>query len=202
MANVRPRFVHDSKVYSYGTAIVNGNTATFFEGTEAPTSGTQSQGYYSNATRSATATNVVALRIGGGASTQDFTGTLKTFRYYDRVLTTEEMVRNRNVDSARYFGVLGVTNVFVVAGGEGAVQTESGAYKVDGEWTFSATKTVDRNGNVVDVVRYSVETLVNGAWANRQVHNGNTYTYTEGTSPATVRLNWLPEPLGMVIIVQ
>ena len=202
MANVRPRFVHDSKVYSYGTAIVNGNTATFFEGTEAPTSGTQAQGYYSNATRSATATNVTAIKIGGGASTQDFTGTLKTFRYYDRVLTTDEMVRNRNVDSARYFGVLGVTNVFVVAGCEGSVQAEAGAYKVDGEWTFSATKTVDRNGAVVDVVRYSVETLVNGAWTNKQTYNGNAYTYTEGTDPATVRLTWLPEPLGMVIIVQ
>ncbi|MBQ3290123.1 MAG: hypothetical protein IJH50_11980 [Kiritimatiellae bacterium] len=202
MANVRPRFVHDSKVYSYGTAIVDGKTATFFEGTEAPTSGTQAQGYYSDATRLATATNVVALRIGGGASTQDFTGTLKTFRYYDRVLTTDEMVRNRNVDSARYFGELATTNVFVVAGGEGSVQSESGAYKVDGEWTFSATKTVDRNGAVVDVVRYSTEELVNGAWANRRVHNGSTYTYTEGTDPATVRLTWLPEPLGMVIVIQ
>ena len=191
-----------SKAYSYGTAIVSGKTATFFEGTEAPTSGTKDEGYYYNTTATAMATNVVALQIGGGAGAQDFTGTLKTFRYYDRVLTTDEMVRNRNVDSARYFGVLGVTNVFVVAGGEGAVQTEAGAYKVDGEWTFTATKTVDRNGDVVDVVRYSVETLVNGAWANRQVYNGNTYTYTEGTSPATVRLNWLPEPLGMVIMVR
>ena len=55
---------------------------------------------------------------------------------------------------------------------------------------------------MVDVVRYSTEELVNGAYTNRRVHNGNTYTYTEGTSPATVRLTWLPEPLGMVIIVQ
>ena len=202
MANARPRFVHASKTYSYGTAIVDGKTATFFEGTEAPTSGTMAQGYYSNATRAATATNVVAIQIGGGQGVQDFTGTLKTFRYYDRVLTTDEMVRNRNVDSARYFGVLATTNVFVVAGGEGSVQSESGAYKVEGEWTFSATKTVNKKGEVVDVVRYSVETLDNGAWTNRRTYSGNAYTYTEGTDHATVRLTWLGEPSGVTIVIR
>ena len=50
------------------------------------------------------------------------------------------------------------------------------------------------------MVRHSVETLVDGAWANKQTFNGNTYTYTEGTSPATVRLTWLPKPLGIVIL--
>ena len=118
------------------------------------------------------------------------------------MLTTEELVRNRNVDSARYFGELATTNVFVVAGGEGAVQAEAGAYKVEGEWTFTATKTVNRKGAVVDVVRHSVETLVNGAWANKQTYNGSTYTYTEGTSPATVRLKWLGQPLGTTIVIR
>ena len=202
MANVRPRFVHASQTYSYGTAIIDGNTATFFEGTEAPTSGTMSQGYFQCATTVATATNVAALRIGGGSGAQDFTGILKNFRYYDRVLTTDELVRNRNVDSVRYFGALATTNVFVVAGGEGAVQTEAGAYKVEGEWTFAATKTVDKKGTVVDVVRHSVETLVNGAWTDKQTFNGNTYTYTEGTSPATVRLKWLGQQLGTTITLR
>ena len=82
------------------------------------------------------------------------------------------------------------------------MQAEAGAYKVEGEWEFSATKTVNKKGELVDVVRYSTEELVNGAWANKAYHDGNTYTYTEGTDPATVRLTWLPEPLGMVIIVQ
>jgi hypothetical protein len=197
--NARPRIMHASKTYSYATAIINGKTMTFFEGTEAPTSGSTAQGYYYNSTRAATATNVTAIGIGGGASSQDFTGTLKTFRYYDRVLTTDEMVRNRNVDSARYFGELATTNVFVVAGG--GTQTEAeGAYKVDGEWTFTAATTVNKRGETVPVERYSVETLVNGERAGRQIFNGNSYTYTEGTSPATVRLTWLGQPLGMVII--
>ena len=201
-ADARPKITKASKTYSYGTAIIDGKTATFFEGTEAPTSGTKAQGYFSSAT-AATATNVTSFCLGGGqAATQDFTGTLKTFRYYDRVLTTDEMVRNRNVDSARYFGALATTNVFVVAGGEGAVQSEAGAYKVDGEWTFTASKTVNKRRQTVDVMRYSTEELVNGVWANKTYHSGNTYTYTEGTSPATVRLKWLGQPLGTRIYIQ
>ena len=200
--DARPKITNASRTYSYATAIINGKTATFFEGTEAPTSGDKAHGYYSS-TKTALATNVTKIAIGGtgGNGSQDFTGTLKTFRYYDRVLTTDEMVRNRNVDSVRYFGELGVTNVFVVAGGTGAVQTEAGAYKVEGSWTFTATKTLDKDGNVVDVVRYSTEELVDGEWKNRKTFNGNSYTYTEGTDPATVRLKWLPEPSGMTIVV-
>ena len=201
--DARPKITNASRTYSYATAIINGKTATFFEGTEAPTSGDKAHGYYSS-TKTALATNVTRIAIGGngGNGSQDFTGTLKTFRYYDRVLTTDEMVRNRNVDSVRYFGELGVTNVFVVAGGQGAVQTETGAYKVEGSWTFTATKTVNKKGSVVDVARYKIEELVNGEWTNKKTYNGNTYTYTEGTDPVTVRLTWLGQPLGTVILFQ
>ena len=192
----RPCIIADH--FTYATAMMDGDHSVIFEGTEAPTSGTIATGYKSKNSGNTPEPYALSPYWVG----PDFNGAIKNVRYYDRVLTTDEMVRNRNVDSARYFGELATTNVFVVAGGEGAVQTEAGAYKVEGEWTFSATKTVDRNGTVVDVVRYSTEELVNGAWANRRVHNGNTYTYTEGTSPATVRLTWLPEPLGMTIIVQ
>ena len=52
------------------------------------------------------------------------------------------------------------------------------------------------------MARYSIETLVNGAWTNKQTCNGNSYTYTEGTDPATVRLKWLGQPLGTVIFLQ
>ena len=200
--NYRPKILDTKDAnskYTYATAIIDGRKAMLFAGTDYPTDSTSLK----TAPNAATAQALGRIRIGGGNAgngTQDFTGKIKNVRYYDRILTTDEMVRNRNVDSARYFGALATTNVFVVAGGEGAVQTEAGAYKVDGEWTFTATKTLDSKDAVVDVVRYSIETLVNGEWKNRQTFSGNTYTYTEGTSPATVRLTWLPEPLGMVII--
>lgn len=90
--------------------------------------------------------------------------------------------------------------MLVVAGG--GTQTETGAYKVEGEWTFTATTTLDKSGKTVNVERYSVETLVNGEWKNKNTYNGNSYTYTEGTSPATVRLQWLGSPLGMIICIK
>ena len=198
-ASARPRFTNGSRElpYTYATAIIDGKKAMFFDGTDYPTSGTA----LNTKTMDATAQPLTKLHFGGGQGTQDFTGIVKSIRYYDRVLTTDELVRNRNVDSARYFGALATTNVFVVAGGEGAVQSETGAYKVEGEWTFTASKTLDKDSNVVDVVRYSVEMLDNGVWKKR-FYNGNSYTYTEGTDPATVRLTWLPEPLGTVILVK
>ena len=52
------------------------------------------------------------------------------------------------------------------------------------------------------MARNSVETLANGVWSGKTYHSGNTYTYTEGTSPATVRLTWLGQPLGTRIIIQ
>jgi hypothetical protein len=200
-ASARPRFTNGSRElpYTYATAIIDGKKAMFFDGTDYPTSGTA----LNTKTVDAIAQPLTKLHFGGGQGDQDFTGIVKSIRYYDRVLTTDELVRNRNVDSARYFGALATTNVFVVAGGEGAVQAETGAYKVEGEWTFTATTVKDgKKDAVVDVVRYSVETLVNGAWTGKEYHDGNTYTYTEGTDPATVRLTWHGRPLGMVIILK
>ena len=140
--------------------------------------------------------------IGGHYPRKDelFSGTLKSYRFYNRVLTDAEVAHNRQVDSARFFGELATTNVFVVAGG--GTQTEAGAYKVEGSWTFTAETTVDKHGEIVPGMRYSVETLVNGAWENRQIYNGNSYTYTEGVSPVTVRLEWLGHPAGGMILVR
>ena len=203
----RPRFTTTNGRLQFVTAIQNDSakTTTIFPGTSAPTSGTATDGFrqYTACTNEYS----IAFRLGGWGggpgTSQCLTGTLNNFRYYDRVLTEEELVRNRNVDAVRYFGELGVTNVFVVAGGTGAVQAETnGAYKVEGSWTFTATKTVDKKGAVVDVVRHKVEELVNGEWTNKRVYNGNSYTYTEGTDPATVRLTWLGQPLGTKVVIK
>ena len=199
-----PHFVTEEGI-DYMTAIhdAKSKTAVVFPGTKAPTSGAASDGYKSFSTFNGIENNQFRLGgWGGGPGSQDFKGTIYNFRYYDRVLTEEELVRNRNVDSTRYFGELGVTNVFVVAGGTGADQTETGAYKVEGSWTFTATKTVNKKGTVVDVARYKIEELVNGEWTNKRIYDGNTYTYTEGTDPATVRLTWLGQSLGTVLLLQ
>ena len=203
-ATERPAIVGITQTYA--TTMLNGADAVIFAGTSAPWNAPSTggaTGHYKNTTKTqgASAFNN-GYSIGGHYPRTDelFKGTLKNYRFYDRVLTDEEVAWNRNVDSARYFGELATTNVLVVAGG--GTQTETGAYKVEGEWTFTATTTLDKSGKTVNVERYSVETLVNGEWKNKNTYNGNSYTYTEGTSPATVRLQWLGSPLGMIICIK
>lgn len=171
--------------------------AYIFPGDAKPTT---APGVNSYETISTPAFDELAIGGWGGATDQYMKGTINYFRYYDRVLSDAELVHNRQVDTARYFGVLGVTNVFVVAGG--GIQAEAGAYKVEGSWTFTATSTVNRRGETVPVERYSIETIVDGARTDKQIHNGSAYTYTEGSSPATIRLKWLGRPDGAMVIMQ
>ena len=129
--------------------------------------------------------------------TEGMIGKIKSFRYYDRVLTEEELVRNRNVDAVRYFGALGVTNVVEVIG------NEETAYKVEGSWTFEAPPTVDNK----PVTGYRIlELQDNGNWAKMEsFQHGTEFVYSE-TDPdfvgKTIKLEWAPEPPGMMIIVK
>ena len=61
---------------------------------------------------------------------------------------------------------------------------------------------VNKRKDTVPVVRYTIETLVNGVWTDKRAYDGNSYTYTEGTSPATVRLRWYGQPEGSVFVVR
>ena len=128
------------------------------------------------------------------AGNAGFVGTVKNFRYYDRVLTEEEIVRNRNADAVRYFGELGVTNVVV------SINGAETAYKVEGSYTF------DASGETVggkSVVGYYTEELVNGDWTNKKWNNGTEYTYAEATANGkTIRLTWSGPRPGMMIIVK
>jgi hypothetical protein len=191
--------IDKTKPWGYVTAVLDDATrsASVFSGTKYSDGASKTFETMAKPTLSG-----LTLGGGGSSSSQYLKGTLYYYRYYDRVLSEEELAWNREVDEARYFGALSATNVVVVAGGEGAVQAEAGAYKVDGEWTFTASKALDSDGNVVDVERYAVEEFVGNAWKNRRVYSGTSYTYTVGVSPRTVRLKWLGRAEGMTIIVR
>ena len=191
-------FKNDSGHYDFATGIMDydAKTAQFFSGVEPPASGTGFHQFDSVTSRSDSG---FGLGNSGGDGTEALVGTFKSFRYYDRVLTEEELSRNRNVDAVRYFGALGVTNVYVVAGG--GSQSETGAYKVEGEWTFSA-ETILEKGVEKAVTGYCTEELVDGVWKHRTRHEGTTYTYVEGTEPATIRLTWSGPPPAFMLIVR
>ncbi len=171
--------------YTYATAMIDGRKAMIFAGTDYPTDNPNLK----TSPNAATAQTLTKIRIGGGNAgdgTQDFTGKIKNVRYYDRILTPEEMRRNRQVDSARYFGELAFTNV-VVAVGEGLDVTATpapGAYAVEGTYTFSVEAGNDApNG-------YKLEEWDGTQWSNAQVVESLSYTYDAATSPAMVRVTW------------
>ena len=136
----------------------------------------------------------------GYANGRRFTGTIHAVRVYKRVLTDAELAQNRLVDEARFFGNLPESNVVVVdAGGE---QAESGIYKVEGTWTFTAMTARGDNNEIKPVKGYTLETWDGSAWIRAASGQGDSYTYTVGTSPAKVRLTWNALPSGTALIVR
>ena len=123
---------------------------------------------------------------------------MKSYRYYDRPLTNEELRRNRQVDSARFFGELAFTNVVVaVEAGLGVEATPAaGAYAVEGSYAFSCEAGADTPSG------YKLETwdASSGTWtADRNVESLS-YVYDAATSPSMVRITWRKfNPLVVVV---
>ncbi|MBO6167232.1 MAG: hypothetical protein J6P13_02640, partial [Kiritimatiellae bacterium] len=200
---------------TYLTAIRNGNRAALVEGTAYPTTENtiahQACMDWSvgskDASAPATRWGVGALTGGGGGD--PLYGTIKSVRLYDRMLSEDELAWNRSVDSARFFGGLATTNVVVCTkNGEKFPAVEEGlteapdAYKVEGTHEFSATKVADEHGNLKAVAGYYLYKWDDGNWKKLGFFTGDTYTYTEGESPATVKLEWSPPPPGLMVIVR
>ena len=129
----------------------------------------------------------------GGQEAECPYGKLQNFRYYDRVLTNDELAWNRMVDDARFDGTLPETNVVVAAAlYRPEDQTEAeGIYKVEGEWTFTARDTYDE-GKLRRLVGYTLEIWNDSteSWTSRRNYQGVEYTYRVGVDPARVRLTW------------
>ena len=140
--------------------------------------------------------------FGIGAATsynEYFIGTLKNIRYYDRVLTQEEIVRNRNADAVRYFGALGVTNVVVaVAENETYIcDPAPGAYFVEGSYTFTAA---DAGEGVPTGYKLQTWDEANGRWGAASYDEGTSYTYNVSNPSAKVKLTWCkPQPFVLIV---
>ena len=176
----------------YMTAIHDAvtQTAVVFPGTKAPTGGSVTDGYMHFDTFSAVENN--AFRLGGWGGgpggSQNLVGTVKTFRYYDRVLTEEELIRNRNVDSVRYFGELAVTNLVVEVSDDSVVNAvpAAGAYFVEGSYEFQATQ----RQNVPLAYRIQTWDETNDRWVTTAIGEGGSYTHVVTDPLAKTRILW------------
>ncbi len=198
----RPRFAPGDTM-TFFTAIENAaaKTASIFDGVEAPTGGSAAQGFASLSSIGNVYTN--AFRLGGWGGSlnnpDNVIGTIKNFRYYDRVLTEEELVRNRQVDSARYFSKLGVTNVLVAVEEGSGITADPlpGAYFVEGQYTFTAT------GPAGLGYKLSVPNG-NGGWrALATIGQAASFAYDKSAvepPPAFVKLEWrLQKPFTLIV---
>ena len=136
-----------------------------------------------------------------GAANQ-LTGTVKALRAYNRPLSAAEIAQNYTVDAARFDGVLIDANVVVAGKYTDYEGLAAGEYEVLGTGTFTAGAATDANGKVRPVIGYAIETWNNGAWSAPVSYAGASYTYTEGMSPAKVRLTWKWQPDGTKIILR
>ena len=200
----RPRFTTANGRLQYVTAIQNDSakTTTIFPGVSAPTSGTAATGFrqYTACTNEYS----IAFRLGGwgggAGSEQCLVGTLNNFRYYDRVLTDEELVRNRNVDSVRYFGELAVTNLVVEIeeGQEMTATPAPGAYFVEGSYGFSVQTHGSDNRFSYKLQRWDEE---NECWAYVRSGQGTEYTHVVAAAPAPkMKIIWRrQQPFVLVV---
>ena len=181
--------------YSFATAMMDydNKKAMMFPDTTIPTEyhkdGTYGKQRLYNEFGSVSSVSTTGYGLGNrnNNGTEGMVGKIKSFRYYDRVLTEEEIIRNRNVDAARYFGELGVTNLVVEAGGFDAEPAE-GAYFVEGSYTFTAAQSASgprlAGYKLVDV---DPET---GAILNSRFVESTTFVYDAATAAPKMKLIW------------
>ena len=137
-------------------------------------------------------------RNGGGIAECLF-GEVQSIRFYNRILSNEELRWNRMIDEQRFNTAANVTVTNVIVAGEypaGMVE-QPGGYKVEGKWTFRARSTFRADGRLMKVSGYTLEygDAASGTWgAAGALVPGDSFTYTEGQRPALLRLTWHWEP--------
>ena len=129
---------------------------------------------------------MVGSKFNSSDKDHQLTGTMKAVRAYNRVLSDDEIAHNYKVDVARFDGALAATNV-VVAASDYNGDLAADAYEVYGSHVFEGASSA-MDGSMPN--RVKVWTLENGAWVLSETIDGPAYTYTAGTSPATVKIEF------------
>ena len=125
-------------------------------------------------------------------------------RFYDRILSNEEILRNREIDNIRYYGAWGEsiqTNLVVVRASRGGSGCETGGWLIRGAGvsrTFAAPQGfIDGSGYSWTLQGYRLET-----WDAEKRQIGETVEVLDGTASVTLsqtasganrRLTWIYE---------
>ena len=175
---------------TFATAYVDGSGAALGDGHAAPPITFHG---------SANAIGSKAYYFGGSEHWQDreLTGKGYSLRIYDRILTTEEVVRNRELDNQRFRGRWGEsteTDLVTVCASHPDAACEKGNWLVrgSGSKTVTAPATVTANGFTWTLKGYLLETMDTSARtvAYAQVDGVGTYTFTPTSNGANRRLTW------------
>jgi hypothetical protein len=200
--DIRPSFSNPNP--RFANVVADSAAVRVFESVKWPTSG---NGYKAGVLSTSRTSNWFA--IGGQYNPQTgraiknfqgFHGTLHSIRYYDRALAEWELKRNRNVDSARFFGELGVTNVVVEVeeGLDVTATPAAGVYAVEGEYSFSAT--LDGSSSIG--YRLWDWNEATGTWESRGFVGESSYTYDTSTATAAKqKIRWCRQR-GLMIIMR
>ena len=180
--------------FDYVTAIMNGETksSAFFSGTEAPTSG---DGFRQYETVTGHAKENGYGIGSSGTGTQGFIGTLKSFRYYKKALSNEEVAWNRVVDERRFFdraAPLPVTNAVVVS--SVAASTEpAGTYAVDDRHVFTAPRVATVGNAKYICTGYTLESWdpEAGDWGSAVFHARELSCPVTDTSRIRIAWQWM-----------
>ena len=117
-----------------------------------------------------------------------FSGTVHSVRIYSRALSDDELLSNRQVDDARFFGIA-PTNVLVRSELPFVSGCESGAYAIGGAGhVFGATNRV-ANGMLYKPTGCVVETLdaATGEYGTPEFRQGDSVSVGEGEN---IRITW------------
>ena len=198
--NTRPYFQNESGKYDFATAILDSSdhTAKMFQGVTPPTGSGIADGYYQYSSITPYKDNNFGIGAPAGTYNQFFIGTLKSIRYYDRVLTEEELVRNRNADAVRYFGALGVTNLVVEVEEGYAASPAAGAYYVEGSYTFAPAEGTSGTATGYKLQDWDEAT---GKWTNSRYVEGASFQYAAAAATAPkMKLIWCkPKPFTLIV---
>lgn len=132
-------------------------------------------------------------------------GKLHALRIYSRKLTDDELAWNRDVDEVRYRGAEPTASgsVWVRTSRAQCAAAESGAYRLKGEYSFTAAEaTVGET--VYTPVGSVVETwdAAAGAWTNPVYEAGTSRTLREADAATARRLTWKYNTKGFAVVIR